>query len=1264
MFHAASMKLGLDRAVLAHQRQQETDDSQETKSKSKSEREVQAKEIDELLKKGAYDVFRDDDDTEAKQFLESDIDQLLERSAKKVTYGNANASSMSSGLGSFSKASFVADTGEGGGKDVDLDDPNFWEKAVGLDIPVETPEEIAQMIDDGVKRSRKQVQVFDPYAPFAEAEQKKKDKMEQRLKEEKEEKERLRLLKKKKKKEEKERKKREKEEARGRLFSALSSEKEDEEDDDDKKKIKEGKSKKERRAERRRALRRAENEDPLMERLKQAWEPPQRNRATSAALRFGFARFCKLRNESHLTSLPIQDLEVFFRSYVYQLSLQVAVTLLALLKSQPAVTAKSSGELEIRHLLRQWLGQPGANELEWICASIHSVIEMQLEVESQRRSLRMPLVLSEPTYVAELRQGAALRALRRICVLNRLNAIVEDALDDVFSGKQCINGFQPRVCMLLCLTDILCDLVELGQEEVGKRGCPTKDLSALDTDLKARHVTTEELSLALSSRLGYSYHDARSPCTWWDRSCDIALLVGSFIHGFGNYEAMRNDEDLPFKGNIRQQAIANEACAAAQGCFVAAGKAARKVFDTALGSAKSKAQEEVHAAVAAVYAASKGEGGEDNANACAENNPTSAVPNVPLSNAIDADDTHLVTLSRLSKSMTAAARANSINFLGSEARMELVESNSSATAAVSVKKESDSDSQSQEDRGLPLHKRLPMPDARVLDSLVVRLIGHIEGDTSSEDIGLANGSPALQWEMGKDAAVHEKARSKALEQFLGWSKEQVTNARSDFNGIGFNGAQCAATHRGLDDGSDYSLGAASQGLAQVATGTDAPRYLRTLGVPMNLTRYAASALMYADTAVLQTMLSNEHKRSLVEAGNAVAVEDKGKSVARIDAEPSNKDAKAVASVDSAGISVTTDTQPAEDGTKQQMRENPLSTSTSKSLKDKAQQQAPAPTCPVIATPFRDDSSVRAGLCVAALHFGLPAVGNGDVRVDAALLGELSRQLSSPEFKPPESLFSLDNLMSEAILLSDGANMPPVDAIQQYFESVLLPHCLRLCVMGNGPTTREARGSEGKFETAYGISNYPDCAKSRQSPLPDPCASLGGQSIEAVACAFAILRRARLMRAAQHIVSGGVALTNLVQVLQSSAVRDSMDDLPVWWCPEIHDIALLVQAATRGLFSILTDRKRNGAAGVFAPDMIKQHVQTRYIPEAESKGLFGSASPVEVAAWLEDQMQQFPSANTLERRLALLCSVATSHLGDDINRYDTLPMWDHGAWPRK
>ena len=115
MFHSASLKLGLDRAVLAAQRQSANTEEGSSKRKSKAEREEQAKEIDELLKKGAYDVFRDDDDKDAQKFMDTDIDQLLEQSSRKVTYGDTGTS-LSSGLGSFSKASFVASTGDGDAK--------------------------------------------------------------------------------------------------------------------------------------------------------------------------------------------------------------------------------------------------------------------------------------------------------------------------------------------------------------------------------------------------------------------------------------------------------------------------------------------------------------------------------------------------------------------------------------------------------------------------------------------------------------------------------------------------------------------------------------------------------------------------------------------------------------------------------------------------------------------------------------------------------------------------------------------------------------------------------------------------------------------------------------------------------------------------------------------------------------------------------------------------------------------------------------------
>ena len=468
MFHSASMKLGLEKAVLSHQRDSES--AGEGKSKSKSEKEAQAKEIDSLLKKGAYDVFRDDDDEEAKKFMDTDIDQLLERNTSTVTYGSTQ-NNMSSGLGSFSKASFVTDTGDGE-KDVDLDDPDFWKKAVGLDAPPEeVPEEVKQMLDDGVKRSRKQVQQFDPYADFAERERRKEEEEKERLREEKEEKERLRAAKKKRKREEKQRKEKERQEReklRGSLLNksstppppAKAAKREAAEDKREivkiKKQPKEVKIKKpkQKNQEKQRAMRRARNEDPGFERLKQAWEVPQRNRSIAACLRYGFMRFCKIRNESNLTSLPIQDLEVFFRACklmsctwprsrcsfllskltlfadFFQLSLQVVVSFLQLLQQQ-----EKSNDGDIKTLLVEYLGPTCRKEVDWLCNCFCSGMRHYGEVEAQRLDLRIPLTLSEPEFMDEMRKGKALRALRRIFMLSRIQRIIEECLDEILSGE-------------------------------------------------------------------------------------------------------------------------------------------------------------------------------------------------------------------------------------------------------------------------------------------------------------------------------------------------------------------------------------------------------------------------------------------------------------------------------------------------------------------------------------------------------------------------------------------------------------------------------------------------------------------------------------------------------------------------------------------------------------------------------------------------------------------------------------------------------------
>jgi hypothetical protein len=151
----------------------------------------------------------------------------------------------------------------------------------------------------------------------------------------------------------------------------------------------------------------------------------------------------------------------------------------------------------------------------------------------------------------------------------RLNSFVEKCLDSVLSS--------------------------LGHEELGKRGCASSDLAVLDTDLKARYVTTEELSLAISA--SFKRIQSTPPATWWDRCCDVALIVGTFVHGLGNYKAMRADLELPFSERIRKDTSLSSSVA--HDTFVAATNAARKVFDDALEAGRIKAELEVQAAVAA-----------------------------------------------------------------------------------------------------------------------------------------------------------------------------------------------------------------------------------------------------------------------------------------------------------------------------------------------------------------------------------------------------------------------------------------------------------------------------------------------------------------------------------------------------------------------------------------------------------------------------------------------------------------------------------------
>ncbi|ALC38544.1 kis [Drosophila busckii] len=109
MFDKASMKLGLDKAVLQ---------SMNTHgSKDGNNKQLTKKEIEDLLKKGAYGAVMDDDNAGDK-FCEEDIDSILKRRTQIITMESEKGST-------FSKASFAA---SGNRSDITIDDPDFWTK--------------------------------------------------------------------------------------------------------------------------------------------------------------------------------------------------------------------------------------------------------------------------------------------------------------------------------------------------------------------------------------------------------------------------------------------------------------------------------------------------------------------------------------------------------------------------------------------------------------------------------------------------------------------------------------------------------------------------------------------------------------------------------------------------------------------------------------------------------------------------------------------------------------------------------------------------------------------------------------------------------------------------------------------------------------------------------------------------------------------------------------------------------------------------------
>jgi hypothetical protein len=122
---------------------------------------------------------------------------------------------------------------------------------------------------------------------------------------------------------------------------------------------------------------------------------------------------------------------VSFTDFFHQ-SLQTAVLFMDALDNDDN---RSISDDNIKSFLQECLGPSSSEELEFLSECLREGIRYFLEVESHRRFLRLPLIFAEASYMADLRKGYALRALRRIHLICRVEQVISDCVQDIVDGE-------------------------------------------------------------------------------------------------------------------------------------------------------------------------------------------------------------------------------------------------------------------------------------------------------------------------------------------------------------------------------------------------------------------------------------------------------------------------------------------------------------------------------------------------------------------------------------------------------------------------------------------------------------------------------------------------------------------------------------------------------------------------------------------------------------------------------------------------------------
>ncbi len=721
-----------------------------------------------------------------------------------------------------------------------------------------------------------------------------------------------------------------------------------------------------------------------------------------------------------------------------------------------------------------------------------------------------------------------------------------------------------------------------GNEELGKRGCPTKDLSTLDVDLKARHVTSEELGYALGEELSEccsGFNMEHTPALWWDRSCDLALLVGTFIHGLSRYNEMFKDGELPFGNKVKHFLEDSSHGGSSFQNFHVALKVVGKVYQSLSSSFESKKNTE--------------NGAESTEKVKTDGNTTSS-ENKSISKSesggkMQESDSKINDLPSLSAQIQRCFNEYNVNDNTSENKSE------------------------------DLSNSLVIPSRRSLDKRLQLLVDSfhdfsLQMSTQSNPICcIESYSPHMISETWKNIIISNTKLLKncssmiSLSHSIGKVEEKIDIIQ------GF---------------ADFSHSSDLLNLLKISNMQTLSKQLLALGIPTSLNKYGLCAFLNSDHRSITKVYEIEKKHRETAEKKKSLQADKGTKEVKSSFNGTAQDDEII----------TADMQPFVYDLKflpATMRLNPLE---------------------------------RGSLCAALFCFGSPVEMD---KFKSRQVNENLKNISYPSNHNRDfNVFNFPNLLSTAYRLAGVEFSIERDDARRYIQHILLPHCIRLCLQGckvdedSSNLTKFGKISAG-FENKMFLSF--------KSTLPDPLMSLKNHSEQSIAFASAILRRVRLTRSIRCIVGDGVELHTLDSFLRSYKLRCDMKDMPLWWCPWIHDIALMVHVARFGLFSILVDIKNDEKlqqlGSVFAHDNIKSLVTETLLEGVNGhkplipKHVLDTMSNNELDDLIMYHSSQFPSARVIECRLCFICGQLTQSgsIVEDKNnmncKYFDMPLFD-------